>query len=114
MGKGGNDAVWKQNVDNAYQNWKYNDVHKNIKTHFNEANNRNDVPKALKQKVEDASPILDDLTSLHDSVKTEEVEEKEKLFVRDNSSSITFLGAKIEVPPEVADDDEVSVITLWE
>jgi hypothetical protein len=110
MGKGGNNAVWKQSVDNAYQTWKYNDLHKNIKTYFNEAGNRNDISKTLKQKVEDASPILSDLSSLHDTIKNEETEGKERLFVRDSSSIITFLGAKIEVPADVADDDEVIVM----
>ncbi len=112
MGKGGNKAAWKEDVDKAYQTWKYNPLHKNIKTYFNEAGDRDETPYTLKQKVEAASPILNELISLHDTVKTEETEGNEKLFVRDSGSSINFLGAKIEVPADVADDDEVNFIPL--
>ena len=27
---------WQNKVDIAYQNWKYNNLHKNIKNYFNE------------------------------------------------------------------------------
>ena len=113
MGKGGNKEAWKQNIDNEYQKWKYNDLHQRIKTHFNNAGNRDDIPMALKQKVDDVSPILNDLTNLHDTVHIEESEGKEKVFVRDSNSNIKFLGATIEVPTDVAADDEVISCTIW-
>ena len=107
MEKGGHKPEWQLKIDNTYQDWKYNDVHKNIKSYFNEAHSKKHHSKTLKEQVEESSPISNDLSSLHDNVKNEEEGGKEKVFVRDSSGTIKFLGAHIEVPVDVADDVEV-------
>ena len=107
MGKGENKTEWKQKVDDAYQIWKYNDLHSNIKAHFKDERNKSRMPDALKKEIDENSPVLKDLTSLRDTMNTEEIQEKGKLFVRDCNENITFLGSKIEIPGVAADDDEV-------
>ena len=109
MGQGENKTTWQQNVDDTYQDWKYNDLHKNIKAYFKDARNKSHMPDALKKEVDDTSPILCELTNLHDTVLAEEAQGTEKLFVRDCNGKITFLGKNIEIPVDDADDDEVGL-----
>ena len=109
MGKGGNKSEWQLNVDNAYKEWKYNDLHRNIKTHFNGANSREDVPTKLRELVKEDSEIIADLNDLSGKVEKEKENVKERIFVRDSSSNIQFLGAKIEVPESDVGDEEVSL-----
>ena len=110
MGRGGNAAEWKTKVVTAYQEWKYNDLHKNIKAYFTEVKSRDNLPESLIQKIREESPVLHDLAQLREVVEKEEREETQKLFVRDSDENITFLGTKIEVPIDVADDEDVSWI----
>ena len=112
MGKGGNKTEWQLSVDSAYQEWKYNDLHKSIKSHFIEANTRKNVPQTLKQNIQENSSVVSDLNCLQDIVKNTK-EETKKVFVRDSSAKITFLGANIEVPADVADDEEVITVRLF-
>ena len=77
MEKGGHKPEWQLKIDNTYQDWKYNDVHKNIKSYFNEAHSKKHHSKTLKEQVEESSPISNDLSSLHDNVKNEEEGGKE-------------------------------------
>ena len=98
---------YKMKVDNVYKEWKYNDLHKNIKTHFNEANYREDVTTRLRKPVNESCPIINDLNELHNNVEKEQKNVKERLFVRDSSDKIQFLGAKIEVPENDVDEEEV-------
>ena len=120
MGKGGHETdEWKAKVDSAYQDWKYNDIHKNIKSYFTEINTRANLPGlfliypvyyTLQQHVEVESPVVYELAKLRDTVENEERQETQKVFVRDSNQNITFLGTKIEIPNEIADDEEVSCI----
>ena len=109
MGKGGNKSEWQLKVDNAYKQWKYNDLHRNIKNHFNGANSRDEVPSKLRELVKEDSEIIADLKDLSGKVEKEKENVKERLFVRDSSSNVQFLGAKIEVPENDVDDEEVSL-----
>ena len=105
MGKGGNKSDWQLQVDSAYKEWKYNDLHKNVKTHFKEANSKGDVPERLRQLVDESCPIIDDLNELHDNVEKEKKTVKGRICHRDSSNNIQFLGTKIELPE--SDVDEV-------
>ena len=105
MGKGGNKNDWQLQVDSAYKEWKYNDLHKNVKTHFKECNSKGDVPEKLKLSVDKNCPILDDLNELHDNVENEKKNIKDRICKRDSSNNIQFLGAKIEL--HESDVDEV-------
>ena len=107
MGRGGNKSEWQLKVDNVYNEWKYNDLHKNIKTHFNKANGREDVSIRLREQVDENCPIITDLNTLHNNVEKEQTNVKQKLFVRDSRGKIQFLGSKIEVTEKDVDDEEV-------
>ena len=107
MGRGGNKSEWQLKVDNVYKEWKCNDLHKNIKTHFNATNHREDVTTRLRDHVDESCPIINDLNELHNNVEKEQKNVKERLFVRDSSDNIQFLGAKIEVPENDVDEEEV-------
>ena len=107
MGKGGNKRDWQLKVDDVYKDWKYNDLHKNIKTHFKDANSRESVPEKLRNLVEENSPIITNLNQLHENVKTEQGNVKQRLFVRDSKSTVQFLGTRIEVPESDVEEEEV-------
>ena len=107
MGKGGNKRDWQLKVDDVYKEWKYNDLHKNIKTHFKDANSRETIPEKLRNLVEENSPIISDLNQLHEDVKTEKENIKQRVFVRDSNSTVQFLGANIEVPESDVEEEEV-------
>ena len=110
MGKGGNKRDWQLKVDDVYKEWKYNDLHKNIKTHFKDANSRENIPEKLRNLVEENSPIISDLNQLHEDVKTEKENVRERLFVRDSKSTVQFLGTKIEVPESDVEEEEVDMV----
>ena len=108
------EVEWKTKIDNAYQEWKYNEIHKNIKTFFNDANKRSNIPEALKHLVDIGhAPFLsEDLTQLRNDVEDDERQNQRTVFVRDSNQNISFLGAKIEVSHEAADDEQVMCISL--
>ena len=93
------ESGWKDEVNSAYQNWKYNQIHKDIKEYFKNPQNR--MAEPFKRESE---PLIANLSELK-----EEVEEKrrteERVFFKDTEKKINFLGSKIEVAD--ADDDEV-------
>ena len=104
MGRGGSKSDWQLQVDRAYKEWKYNDLHKNVKTHFKEANSKGDCPERLKQPVDENCPIINDLNELHDNVGNEKKNIKDRICKRDSSNNIKFLGAKIELPENDVDE----------
>ena len=115
MGKGRNHSDWQIQVETAYQEWKRNEIINNIKNHFNSANENEKLPECLRKKQlseDKPAPLLDNLTQLRDTIKNEKKEDKEIIFVRDKNEHVTFLGSKIEVSADVADDEQVSMYTL--
>ena len=107
MGKGGHQVVWQTKVDDAYKEWKYNDLHQNIKSYFNQAQSEIRVTDTLKQKLREENPVRSDINILHDNVKAQSNTDCEKQFFRDSNCNVEFLGTKIHIPEDVADDNEV-------
>ena len=103
---------WQMQIDDAYVQWKRNDLHKNIKSYFNDCKTRNKVPSKLKYEIESENAIIgSDLDDLHHSVDQEKSAEsfvKDQAFVRHSDTSITFLGSRIEISNEDTKDDEVN------
>ena len=103
-----NKEKWKIQIDNAYHNWKYNNLHKDIKSYFNNCKTNEKVPQKLKYQIQEENPIGSDLNDLKDAVDQVDDDESDKTFIRDSSQSITFLGSKLEVDEEEADDVAVN------
>ena len=89
-----NKENWKLQIDTAYHNWKYNNLHKDIKSYFNNCKTNEKVPQKLKYQIQEENPIGSDLNDLKDAVDQDDNDddENDKTFIRDSSQSITFLG----------------------
>ena len=110
MGKGGHQVEWQTKVDDAYKEWKYNDLHQNIKSYFNQAGSEIRVTETLKQKLQEEHPVRSDINILHDTVQAQSNTDCEKQFFRDSNSNVAFLGTNIHIPEDVADDNEVGTL----
>ena len=93
--------AWKDAVREAYQQWKYNQVHKDIKNHFTVIQKRED--KFGQPFKKESGPMLANLCQLKEDVEKAKVEDKVSR-IRDGSS-VEFFGQKIDVGD--ADDEEV-------
>ena len=93
--------AWKEAAREAYQQWKYNELHKDIKNHFSEIQKRDD--KFGQSFKKDSRPFLADLCQLKEDVEKTKAEDKVRK-IRDGSS-VEFFGQKIDVGD--ADDEEV-------
>ena len=93
--------AWKDAVREAYQQWKYNELHKDIKNHFSVIQKRDD--KLGQSFKKDSRPFLADLCQLKEDVERTKAEDKIRK-IRDGSS-VEFFGQKIDVGN--ADDEEV-------
>ena len=90
---------WKQSVEETYQQWKYNDMHNEIKTYFNEAQHQ---PFGEPFKKE-SSPLVANLSELKDNIT--EKKKSENVVKKQDDNTIDFLGNRIDVGEE--DEEEV-------
>ena len=93
--------AWKDAVREAYKQWKYNQVHKDIKDHFTAIQKRED--KFGQSFKKESGPLVANLSQLKEDVEKAKAEDKVSK-IRDGSS-VEFFGQKIDVGD--ADDEEV-------
>ena len=93
------DPDWRQSVQESYQQWKYNDMHSEIKTYFTEVQH-SPFGEPFKQE---SSPLVANLSQLKDDVT--EKKKHEKIVKKQEDNTIEFLGKEINVGEE--DEEEV-------
>ena len=93
--------AWKVAVRDAYHQWKYNEVHKDIKKYFTDIQKRED--KFGQPFKKESGPLMANLCQLKEDVEKVKTEDKVRK-IRDGSS-VEFFGQKIDVGD--ADDEEV-------
>ena len=93
--------AWKDAVREAYKQWKYNKVHKDIKDHFTAIQKRED--KFGQSFKKEAGPLMANLSQLKEDV--EKAKSEDKVSKIRDGSSVEFFGQKIDVGD--ADDEEV-------
>ena len=89
---------WQQSVKDSYQQWKYNDMHREIKNYFNEGQHKQFGEPFKKE----SSPLIANLSELKDEIT--EKKKTEKVVRKNDDNSIDFLGNRIDVGDE---DEEV-------
>ena len=93
--------AWKVAVRDAYHQWKYNEVHKDIKKYFTDIQKRED--KFGQPFKKESGPLMANLCQLKEDVEKVKTEDKVRK-IRDGSS-VEFFGQKIDVGD--ADEEEV-------
>ena len=93
--------AWKDAVREAYKQWKYNKVHKDIKDHFTVIQKRED--KFGQSFKKESGPLMANLSQLKEDV--EKAKNEDKVSKIRDGSSVEFLGQKIDVGD--ADDEDV-------
>ena len=90
---------WKEQVKESYTKWKYNDIHKEVKSYFNTIQTE---PLGEPYK-KDSSSLIANLSELKDNVT--ESKNEDKIIKKNDDNSIEFLGDNINVGD--ADEEEV-------
>ena len=90
---------WKEEVKDAYKTWKYNDIHREVKSYFNTIQNTN-LGEPYKKE---SAPLIANLSELKDSVS--ESKHNDQIVKKDENAEIEFLDKKIHVGDE--DEEEV-------
>ena len=93
--------AWKYAVSEAYKQWKYNKVHKDIKDHFTAIQKRED--KFGQSFKKESGPLVANLSQLKEDV--EKAKSEDKVSKIRDGSSVEFFGQQIDVGD--ADDEEV-------
>ena len=96
----GGEVAWRGAVQQTYHTWKYNDMHKNVKTYFNEVQHK----KFGESFKKESNPLIANLSELKDDVSAKKNEDK-NIFMKQEDKTIRFLGENIEVGDE--DEEEV-------
>ena len=92
---------WKEEVKQSYQSWKYNVIHKEVKTYFN---NLQKEPLGEPYKKESSS-LIANLSDLKENVS--ESKNHDKIVSKSDDNTIEFLGDKIDVGD--AQEEEVDM-----
>ena len=95
----GSEEDWRGAVRDSYQQWKYNTVHKDIKTYFSVIQSEN-FGQPFKK---DSRPLIANMAKLKEDI--EEAKLIDKVIKKRDGSTIEFMGKSIDVGD--ADDDEV-------
>ena len=90
---------WREQVDKTYQNWKYNDMHREVKSYFNNIQKTN-LGEPYKKE---STPLIANLSELKDSVT--DSKNADKIVSKSDSNKIEFFGEEIDVGDE--DEEEV-------
>ena len=90
---------WQTSVENTYKEWKYNDMHTEIKTYFNEAQHQ----KFGESFKKESSPLIANLSELKEDIT--EKKRSEKVVKKNEDNTIEFLGTRIDVGEE--DEEKV-------
>lgn len=85
---------WKGQVNEAYKDWKYNDIHNEVKSYFNTIQSTN-LGKPYKKE---PAPLIANLSELKDSVS--ERKNDDKIISKNEENQIEFLDKKINVGDE--------------
>ena len=93
--------AWKDAVREAYKQWKYNKVHKDIKDHFTAIQKRED--KFGQSFKKESGPLMANLSQLKEDV--EKAKNEDKVNKIRDGSSVEFLGQKVDVGD--ANDEDV-------
>ena len=91
---------WKSSVESSYKKWKYNDIHLEVKSYFNNIQHSSNFGEPLKKESTDLGSNLSDLK--------EEITKKKndgKIVSKSERNTINFLGDEIDV----GDEDEETV-----
>ena len=90
---------WKSSVEGSYKKWKYNDIHLEVKSYFNNIQHNN-FGEPLKKESKDLGSSL---SELKDEITTKKNDEK--IVSKSEGNTIKFLGEEIDV----GDEDEETV-----
>lgn len=91
---------WKSRVEGSYNNWKYNDIHGEVKSYFN---NIQQSPTYGDQFKRQSTDFGANLTELKDQVRDKKNDSK--IVHKSDVNTISFLGDEIDV----GDEDEETV-----
>ena len=89
--KMGSEEDWKDAVRDSYQQWKYNTVHKDIKTYFSTIQH-SEMGKPFKK---DSHPLIANMSQLKEQVEQTKIEDK--IIKKHEDNSVEFLGKRINV-----------------
>ena len=95
------EVQWRDKVLETYKRWKYNDMHKDIKTYFNDMQHKK-FGESFKRE---ASPLIVNLSELKDDVTARKTEDK-RVFIKQEDKTVNFLGEQIDVGEEEEDEVE--------
>ena len=85
---------WKSSVESSYKKWKYNDIHLEVKSYFNNIQQSNFGEPLKKQSTDLGS----NLSELKDEITTKKNDEK--IVSKSEGNTINFLGDEINVGDE--------------
>ena len=92
-------ADWKSRVEASYNSWKYNDIHGEVKSYFN---NIQQSPKFGEPFKKESTEFGSNLSELKDQIT--EKKNDDKIISKSDGNKIQFLGDEIDVDDE---DEEV-------
>jgi hypothetical protein len=95
----GGGAEWQGEVRDSYQQWKYNTVHKDIKSYFT-AVQGTQFGQPFKK---DSQPLIANLSQLKDNI--EKAKKEDTIIKKRDGNSVEFLGKQIDVGD--ANEEEV-------
>ena len=90
---------WKDQVKLTYNNWKYNEIHREVKSYFNTIQNSN-FGEPFKK---DSEPLIANLSDLKESV--DSTKHSDKIVNKKEDNTIEFMGETILVGE--SEEDEV-------
>ena len=90
---------WKDQVDQAYNKWKYNDIHREVKSYFNTIQKSNFGEPFKKE----SGPLIANLSELKDSVTNSK--NHDNVITKKSDKTVEFLGENIHVGEE--EEEEV-------
>ena len=91
---------WKSSVESSYKKWKYNDIHLEVKSYFNNIQHDHNFGVPLKKESTDLGSSL---SELKDEITTKKNDDK--IVSKSEGNTINFLGDEIHV----GDEDEETV-----
>ena len=88
-------ADWKSQVESSYNNWKYNEIHGEVKSYFN---NIQDSPAFGKPFKRESTEFGANLSELKEEIKDKK--NNDKVVSKSDANTVNFLGDEIDVGDE--------------